>query len=387
MKHFNFKNLLPHIIAVVIFILVAAIYCKPALESGVVMQQSDYAQSDAMKHQSVLYREAHGVYPLWITSMFGGMPAYNIIYEGHWSPLIYVDKIFQLGLPKPLNFFYLSCICFYFLCICLRIRPYIAILGGLAFAYSTYNPILAAAGHDTKLLALAYAPALLGGIVLIFDKKYIPGFILTALFTAMHLMQNHQQISYYLLLCIIIMSLFFAVRWIMEKQTSHLLKVIPVALGAALIGVMINAILLFPVLDYAKYSKRGGQLVLDNKEANATAGADKNKTSGLSREYAFQWSYGRAESMSLLFPGITGYGTHFSQRDEEYSIFPKLSETSNVSNYLQEKTQRAGRPGSQYCSQSFRQHLLGRQTVHRGIELPGRFRLFSLHPGTFPARQ
>lgn len=337
MKHVNFKNLLPHIIAVVIFILVAAIYCKPALESGVVMQQSDYAQSDAMKHQSVLYREAHGVYPLWITSMFGGMPAYNIIYEGHWSPLIYVDKIFQLGLPKPLNFFYLSCICFYFLCICLRIRPYIAILGGLAFAYSTYNPILAAAGHDTKLLALAYAPALLGGIVLIFDKKYIPGFILTALFTAMHLMQNHQQISYYLLLCIIIMSLFFGVRWIMEKQTSHLLKVIPVALGAAFIGVMINAILLFPVLDYAKYSKRGGQLVLDNKEAKAATGADKNKTSGLSREYAFQWSYGRAESMSLLFPGITGYGTHFSQRDDDYSIFPKLSETSNVSNYLQEK--------------------------------------------------
>lgn len=337
MKHLTFKHFLPHIIAVVIFLVVSAIYCKPALESGVVMQQSDYVQADAMKQQSVQYRETHGVYPLWITSMFCGMPAYNIIYEGHWSPLIYVDKAFQLWLPKPLNFFFLSCICFYFLCLCLRVRPYIAILGGLAFAYSTYNPILAAAGHDTKLLALAYAPALLGGIVLIFDKKYISGFILTALFTAMHLMQNHQQISYYLLLCIIIMSAFFAIRWVMQKDTKHLLKVIPLALGAALIGVMINAILLFPVLDYAKYSKRGGQLILDEKASGGNQSGDKNKTAGLSRDYAFQWSYGRAESMSLLFPGITGYGSHFSQRDEEYSIFPKLSETSHVAGYLQEK--------------------------------------------------
>lgn len=337
MKHFNFQKVLPHIIAVAVFIIVAVIYCKPALEPGVVMQQSDYIQSDAMKRQSVLYREAHGVFPLWITSMFSGMPAYNIIYEGHFSPFIYLDKVFQLWLPKPLNFFFLSCICFYFLCICLRVRPYIAILGGLAFAYSTYNPILAAAGHDTKLLALAYAPALLGGIALLFDKKYISGFIATALFTAMHLMQNHQQISYYVLLCIIIMSAFFAIRWILEKDTKHLLKTIPLALGAAVIGVLVNAILLFPVLDYAKYSKRGGQLILDEKASTDKTSTDKNKTTGLSREYAFQWSYGKAESMSLLFPGVMGYGTHFSQRDEEYSVFPKLSGTSNVATYLQEK--------------------------------------------------
>ncbi len=333
----NFKALLPHFIAVVIFLLVAVVFCRPALESGVVLQQSDVTQVDGMKHQSVAYRETHGVYPLWITSMFGGMPAYNIIYEGHWSPLIYVDKAFQLWLPKPLNFFFLCCISFYFLCICLRIRPYIAILGSLAFAYSTYNPILAAAGHDTKLLALAYAPALLGGILLIFDKKYISGFVVTALFAAMHLMQNHQQISYYLLLTILIMSLFFVVKWIKEKDTKHLIKVIPIALGAAIIGVMINAILLFPVLDYAKYSKRGGQLVLDTKTAKNPAASNDNKTTGLSREYAFQWSYGRLESLSLLFPGVTGYGTYFSQRDDDYNMFPKLSETSNVTTYLQEK--------------------------------------------------
>ncbi len=337
MKNNTLKKILPHFIAVMVFLLVAVIFCKPALETGVVMQQSDYAQADAMKHQSVLYREAHGVYPLWVNNMFGGMPAYNIIYEGAYSPLGIVDKLLQLWLPKPLNFFFLSCICFYFLCICLRIRPYIAILGSLAFAYSSYNPIIAAAGHDTKLLALAYAPALIGGIILLFNKNYLSGFIFTALFATMHLLQNHQQISYYTLIIIAIMTLFFTAKWIKEKDTKHLIKVIPLALGAALIGVMINAILLLPVLDYAKYSKRGGQLVMDNKINGKTNSIEKNKTSGLTREYAFQWSYGQLESLSLLFPGVTGYGSHFSQRDEEYSIFPKLSENSNVGTYLQEK--------------------------------------------------
>ena len=335
MKNLNVKKILPHVIAIVVFLLVAVIFCKPALEPGVVMQQSDYTQADAMKHQSVLYKEVHGTYPLWVTSMFGGMPAYNIIYEGFWSPFYYVDKAFQFWLPKPLNFFFLSCICFYILCMCLRIRPYVAILGSLAFAYSTFSPILAAAGHDTELLALAYAPALIGGIILLFNKKYISGFIFTSLFATMHLMQNHQQISYYTLIIIAIMTIFFAVKWIKEKDTNHLFKAVSLALGGALIGAMINAILLLPVVDYAKYSKRGGVLVMDNKAKGVTSGEDKNKTVGLSRDYAFQWSYGKMESLSLLFPGITGYGSHFSQRDEEYNIFPKLSETSNVSSYLQ----------------------------------------------------
>jgi hypothetical protein len=336
MKNLNVKKILPHVIAIVVFLLVAVIFCKPALEPGVVMQQSDFTQADAMKHQSVLYKEAHGTYPLWVTSMFCGMPAYNIIFQGPWSPLGYIDQAFQLWLPKPLNFFFLSCICFYILCMCMRIKPYVAILGSLAFAYSTFSPILAAAGHDTELLALAYAPALIGSIILLFNKRYITGFVLTALFASLHLMQNHQQISYYTLIVIGIMTIFFAVKWIRQHEIKHLFKALSLALCGALIGVLINSILILPVLDYAKDSKRGGVLVMDNKSIEKTATVEKNKTTGLSRDYAFQWSYGKIESLSLLFPGITGYGSHVNERDQEYSIFPKLSETSNVSNYLQQ---------------------------------------------------
>lgn len=338
MKNFNLKNLLPHVIAIAVFLLVAVIFCKPALESGVVLQQSDVTAVESMKHQSEQYREKHGVYPLWITSMFSGMPAYNIIFEGAFNPMLYVDKAFQLWLPKPLNFFFLSCICFYIFCLCIKVRPYLGIFASLAFAYATYNPILVVAGHDTKLLAMAYAPALIGGILLLFDKKYISGFVLTALFTDLHLGQNHQQISYYVILIIGIMTIFFLVKWIKEKEMMHGAKAIGLAAAAAIIGVLINAVLLFPVYDFAKDSKRGGQLVMDSKIDNkANDRVKNNKTTGLSRDYAFQWSNEKKEALTLMFPGIAGYGSYFSQRDGEYNIFPKLGETSHVATYLAEK--------------------------------------------------
>ena len=337
MKQFNFKQLLPHGIAIAIFLLVTVIFCKPALEKDVVMQQSDVTAVESMKHQSDVYKEKTGNYPLWITSMFCGMPAYNIIFEGPTSPFAYINNAFQCWLPKPLNFFFLCCICFYIFCLCIKVRPYVGIFASLAFAYATYNPILVVAGHDTKLLALAYAPALLGSILLLFDKKYIAGFVLTALFANLHLMQNHQQISYYLIIVIIIMSLFFLYQWIVQKELAHAAKAIGLAIGAALIAVCINAIILLPVLDYAKYSKRGGQLVMDDKKIDANNKIEKNKTTGLSIDYAFQWSNDKVESLSILFPGIAGYGRQVAERDGEYSIFPELTEKSAVANFLTEK--------------------------------------------------
>ena len=337
MKQFNFKQLIPHGIAIAIFLLVTVIFCKPALEKDVVMQQSDVTAVESMKHQSDVYKEKNGTYPLWITSMFCGMPAYNIIFAGPTSPFAYINNAFQCWLPKPLNFFFLSCICFYIFCLCIKVRPYVGIFASLAFAYATYNPILVVAGHDTKLLALAYAPALLGSILLLFDKKYMAGFVLTALFANLHLMQNHQQISYYLIIVIVIMSLFFLYQWIVQKELLHGAKAIGLALGAAGIAVCINAIILLPVLDYAKYSKRGGQLVMDDKKNDSNTKVEKNKTTGLSREYAFQWSNDKIESLSLLFPGIAGYGRQVAERDGEYSIFPELTEKSAVANFLVEK--------------------------------------------------
>ena len=333
MKKFDFKKLIPHAVAVGIFLLVTIIFCKPALESGVVLKQSDISSWQAMSHQSMEYKEKNGHFPLWVSTMFGGMPAYQIAIEGAWSPLFIIDKAFQLWLPKPMNFFFLACISFYFLCMCLRVRPYAAIIGALAFAYCTYSPIIITAGHDTKMLTLAYSPALIGAVILLFNKKYLAGFALTALFTALQIGSGHQQVSYYLFLVLAIMTIFFIANAIRAKQTIGLVKSVGLVIIAGILGVAVNAITLFPTYDYAKYSKRGGQLQMDATNKNNENVVD-GKTTGLSKEYAFQWSYGRAETMSLMFPGVKGYGSYYAQRDGESYLFPQLKDDANVVGYM-----------------------------------------------------
>ncbi|MEO6489816.1 MAG: YfhO family protein [Ferruginibacter sp.] len=348
MKNPTFKKLVPHLIAIGIFLLVAVIFCKPALEHDVVLKQGDVSSWQGMSHQSYLYKEHHGHVPLWLTSMFSGMPAYQVALEGSWSPLGYIDGTFQLWLPQPLNFFFLACISFYFLCICLRIRPYIAILGALAYAYCSFSPIIITAGHNTQMLALGYAPAVIGAVILIFDKKYFLGFALATLFTALQIAQSHQQISYYLFLVLAIMTISYSIQFIRSKQTDHLLKSIGLMAIAALIGIAVNAIILLTTYDYAKDSKRGGQLVMDGTSNNKDKVAD-GKTKGLSKDYAFQWSYGRSELLSLMFPGVQGYGNHQAERDGDVYQFPILDENANAVKYLSE-TFGAGDQAVSYAS-------------------------------------
>ena len=335
MKNSNFKKILPHIIAVAVFLIVTVIFCKPALEPGDILKQNDVAGWQGMSHQSFQYKEEHGHFPLWLTSMFCGMPAYQVALQGAWSPLAYVDSVFQLWLPQPFNFFFLACISFYFLCICLRIRPYAAILGGLGFAFCSFSPIIVTAGHNTQMLALAYAPAVIGAVILIFDKKYFSGFVLTALLASLQVGQGHQQISYYLFLVMGAMGISYMIHFIKTKQTVHLAKSAGLIIIAGLLGVATNALVLMTTYDYSKESKRGGQLIMN--EAGSKDIIKGSKTVGLTKDYAFMWSYGKAESLSLMFPGVMGYGSHTAERDGDQYIFPKLDENSNVAKFLVEK--------------------------------------------------
>lgn len=336
MKQFNFKKLIPHIIAIAVFLIVAVVFCKPALETDVVLKQADITGWQGMSHQSFEYKEQHGHFPLWITSMFSGMPGYQVALEGPVSPLGYIDHALQLWLPQPMNFFFLACICFYFLCLCLRIRPYAAIIGALGFAYCSFSPIIITAGHNTQMLALAYTPAVIGAAILIFNKKYLLGFTLTALFMALQIGQTHQQISFYLFLVLGFMTISYLIYSIKEKQLAHFAKSLGLLFIAGMIGLATNALTLLTTYDYAKESKRGGQLVMDNP-ANKKDKVSNGKTNGLSKDYAFQWSYGKVETMSLMFPGVQGYGFHYADRDGEQYIFPKVDENSNVVKYMTEK--------------------------------------------------
>ena len=301
MKKGSLSKLLPHLIAVVIFLIVAVLYCKPALQ-GMVLSQHDVIQWKGSIHQSELYKETHGKYPLWTNSMFSGMPAFQIgSPNNNFAPWL-VHGLMTLYLPAPIQFFFLACICFYILCLCLRINPWIGIFGSLSFAYATYNPVIISVGHDTKMWSIAYMPALLGSILLIFNRRYWLGAGLTALFTSVLVAMNHPQIDYYLFLTLGIMTLFFVVRWILEKQYIHLFKALGLTLVAGAIGLLVNAVMILSTYEYQKETIRGGASEL----AHPAQGDAKN---GLSKDYAFSYSMSLAEPVVMFLPHAFGSNT------------------------------------------------------------------------------
>lgn len=311
MKKGMFQKLLPHLIAVAIFLIVAVLYCRPALE-GKVVNQHDVTQWQGAIHQSELYKEKFGEYPLWTNSMFAGMPTFQIGYPSNNFIPWWIHSVLTLYLPKPIQFFFLACICFYFLCISLRLNPYVGIFGALSFAYATYNPVIIVAGHDTKMWSIAYMPALLASLLLIYEKRYWLGAGLTALFASVMIAMNHPQIDYYFFLAAGIMTLFFIVRWIKEKQLAHMAKALAFAAVASLIGLLSNAVTIFSTYEYQKETIRGGYSELAKPEQ----GDAKN---GLSKDYAFAYSVDIPEPMVMMFPRMFGGSSDKPEVEQEES--------------------------------------------------------------------
>jgi hypothetical protein len=307
-----FQKVLPHLIAFIIFLVIAIIYCRPALE-GKVVNSHDIASWQGANKQSLDYKEQHGHYPLWTNSLFSGMPTFLIAYDANnilpWT----VHVILTLGLPVPIQFFFLACICFYFLALVLRAHPYIGILGALAFAYATYNPVIISAGHDTKMWSIAYMPALLASVLLIFEKKYWIGAGLAALFTAVMVAMNHPQIDYYLAMAMVIMTIFFAVRWIRAREYKHLMMVAVFTVGAGAVGVLTNAVSLLSTYEYQKETIRtGGSALADTVSA-------KDSKSGVSRDYALSYSLKMSEPLVMFVPNMYGGANNHPTIDPEKS--------------------------------------------------------------------
>jgi hypothetical protein len=317
---FDFKKLLPHLIAVAIFLIVAIVFCKPALE-GKVVYQHDLQGWRGMVQQSEEFKATYGHYPLWTNSLFSGMPAYQIAMNAtHWLSLGHFEKIFTLGLPQPINFFFLACICLYFLCIVLRISPWVGIMASLAYAYSTYDPVIIMVGHVTKMTSMAYAPAVLGAFLLILQKKYWTGTALLILFSFLMISQNHVQIVYYTLLIALAIAIAYAVKAFKEKQVAHLLIAAALSIVAGLIGLAGAAVTLMPTAEYVKETMRGGRSELTDSTniGNKTKG-------GLDKDYAFSWSYGIPETFTLMVPGAYG-GSSGGELKENSAVAKTLIE-------------------------------------------------------------
>ena len=313
-----FKKLLPHLVAIIIFLAISVFFCKPILD-GNVLRQSDIIGWKSMAQNAFEYKAKHGHYPLWNPNLFSGMPNYQVIMEGK-SVLPDFVGILSLWLPKPMNFFFLACICFYILCLSLRLKPVIGILGSIAFAFSTYNPIIIGVGHESKMLAIAFMPLLMAGVILTFEKRYWLGLSVTTLGAYLEIAVNHPQINYYFLLIAVAVSIAYIVNWIKKKEWKHMVLAGCIVLAAALIGIASTAVTLLTTYEYSKATTRGG-----NDLAVAGDSVRKAKSSGLDTAYAFQYSLGKAEAVVMFMPKAFGESSS-KAFDENSKVVEKLTD-------------------------------------------------------------
>ena len=291
-----------HFAAIAIFLLVAVIYCKPALQ-GLVVDQHDITGWKGMAQQSAEFKEKYGHYPYWTNSMFSGMPGYQIAFEtpNKISIGILHNYVFTLGLPKPINYFLLASVMAYFLFCVLRINPWIGVMCALCYAYATFDPIIVAVGHDTQMICIGYAPGVIASLLLLFDGKYILGTVLTALMASMIIWQNHVQITYYTTIIAVCLSIGFLIHCIRGKEVKKAVIAGALSLIAGGIALGVNTINIWPINELASETMRNGR-----SELADTANA-KNKTKGgLDKDYAFAYSVGKAETFTIMVPRLYG---------------------------------------------------------------------------------
>lgn len=310
MANFDMKKMLPHIVAVVVFLLLTVAFFSPILK-GYTLNQGDIRNWQGVAKEVIDYRESTGEHALWTNSLFGGMPAYLISIQYSGNLLNHCHKIFSAGIPQPMGFILICMLGFYFLMLVLRINPWIGIIGAVAFAFSTYFIIIIEAGHNTKLQAIAYMAPLLGSLILTFRGKYLLGGVLTGVFLALEVSCNHLQITYYTFLLILIYGVFELIRAVKSKEVPQFAKAVMIAVVAGAIGVGANVNRLWGLIEYSEYSTRGQSELTSNQG---------DKTSGLDKSYATAWSYGVDETWTLMIPNYKGGGSGAIMSDNEDAL-------------------------------------------------------------------
>ncbi|MAQ31519.1 MAG: hypothetical protein CMD26_02125 [Flavobacteriales bacterium] len=308
-----------HFYAILLFALITIIYCHPVLKGGKI-NQSDYKQFLGMSKEIADFRDKTGKEALWTNSMFGGMPAYQISVHHPNNILVHIDKFLQLYLPRPVGIIFLYFLGFYIFMLSLKIRPDLSILGAIAFGMSSYFFIILEAGHNTKAHAIAYiAPSVASMFYCLNIKKYkswhkLTGFFLAFLALGLHLRANHLQITYYLLFILSFFWFFYLTRAIRSKMQFDFIKKTILFCCAGIMAIAINTGNIWSTYDYSKYTIRGdSELQSENGEYR----------SGLDKEYATAWSYGKVETFNMLFPNFVGGSSH-SKLSEQSNLFQAL---------------------------------------------------------------
>ena len=299
---FNFKKILPDVYCVALFAAIAFVYFMTPVSKGYRLEQHDSGANDGINVEINAYRDAHGgETPRWVTSLFGGMPTYQIApsYDST-KTMTFVEKAYHLWFPDYVWYIFVSMLGFYILLRAFDFRQWMAALGAVVWAFSSYFFIIIAAGHIWKVMALAYIPPTIAGMVLCYRKKYLLGTIVTAIFATLQIQANHVQMSYYFLTIELLMVIAFLIQAIKDKELASFGKATAGVALAAVLAICLNASNLYHTYEYSKDTMRGkSELVKKGRVEDQT-------DSGLERSYITAWSYGIDESMTFLIPDVKG---------------------------------------------------------------------------------
>ncbi len=324
------KLVIPYLIAFLVFVIAAISYFYPVLEGKEILQ-SDIVQFRGSSKEIADYREEFNTEPYWTNTSFGGMPAYKV---SAYYPNDYIGNFDSLlrFLPRPADYLFLYFIGFFVLLSVFKVEWKLAILGSLAFGFSTYFIIILGVGHNAKAHAIAYFPLVLAGIILVFKKRYIFGFTLTVFAMALEIHASHPQMTYYLFFMVLILGLFYLIEAIKNKNIVHFTKSIGVLLAAVILGIAINATSLMATLHYKKDSTRSQSELTINPD-----GTQKAITSGLDKDYITEYSYGFLETFNLFIPRFMGGGSieNVGENSATYQFLKQAAGASQAKSFVE----------------------------------------------------
>ncbi|MDP3359625.1 MAG: YfhO family protein [Lutibacter sp.] len=355
------KKAVPYLIAIATFILVSVAYFSPILE-GKKIFQNDIKHFTGMAKSINDFRAENDAEPYWTNAAFGGMPTYNlsVLY-----PNDYVKKLdgFLRFLPRPADYLFLYFLGFFVLLTVLKVEYKLAILGALAFGFSTYLIIILGVGHNSKAHAIAYMPLVLAGILMVLQRNYLWGFLLTAVAMSLEIKASHPQMTYYLFFAVLILGVFYLIEAFKEKQLPAFFKSIAILVVAVVLAIGTNATSLLATKEYVSHSTRGKSELTINPD-----GSPKVASSGLSKEYITDYSYGIPETFNLFIPRFMGGGN-----------YENVGLDSNIYNFLKDKTEpRQAKEFAEYAPMYW-----GKQPIVEAPAYIGAVLVFLFFLGTF----
>ncbi len=296
MNKLNFQSLMPHLVAISIFIILSFAYMKPVMD-GKTLVAHDTESWKSMAKETIEFNKSNDEPTLWTNSMFGGMPNYQISMNQPNNLIKYIEQV-VLFFPTAVYNLILYFIGFYILLLTFKLNPWLALVGSIAFTFASYNLIIIAAGHNSKAITIAYMAPLIGAVFSTFRNNKIAGGLLTTLFLSLAVRANHIQILYYTLIILLVFGIVELIYSIKEKVLPSFFKSTGVVVIALILALGMNSTALLTTYEYGKYTMRG--------DSNGLTNDTESSQKGLNKEYITQWSYGIDETMTLLIPNFKG---------------------------------------------------------------------------------